>query len=219
MAQRRDGIRWGRLLLVVVALLVINVPYVLHVWALHRASADGTPVTATVVSVTQNGDDLDVTFRLPKSVDPAQKQRVVTVHHDVGVSAADTKKLVVKVLDGHPSDFYVDGQIRRWSPLVLTLVADSLIVLMLLLTWRFGGRLRRPTLVGIAVEDVSDGDLGSLLDKQDDGTYIVNGEVVSVDASSLVLTLRDRDVRIHLRDHENPVAVGSQARVRAHLVG
>jgi hypothetical protein len=93
------------------------------------------------------------------------------------------------------------------------------VLLMILLSWRLGGRIRRPTLVGIAVEDVQDGEDGSILDKQPDGTYVINGEVASTGPSSLVLTLRDRDVEIHLRDHENPVAVGARARVRAQLVG
>jgi hypothetical protein len=73
--------------------------------------------------------------------------------------------------------------------------------------------------VAAALEDVQPGEEGSLLDKQPDGTYIVNGEVASIGPSTLVLVLRDRDVEVQLREHENPVAVGGQARVRAHLVG
>ena len=48
---------------------------------------------------------------------------------------------------------------------------------------------------------------------------MINGEVTSTGPSSLVLSLRDREVEIHLRDHENPIVVGEQARVRAHMVG
>jgi hypothetical protein len=58
-----------------------------------------------------------------------------------------------------------------------------------------------------------------LLDKQDDGTYLVNGQVARIGPSSLVLSLRDRDVEIHLRDHENPIGVGERATVRVQLVG
>jgi hypothetical protein len=46
-----------------------------------------------------------------------------------------------------------------------------------------------------------------------------SGEVAAPPPSPLLLTLRDRDVEINLRDHENPVAVGQWARVRAQLVG
>jgi len=36
---------------------------------------------------------------------------------------------------------------------------------------------------------------------------------------SLVLALRERDVTVHLRGHVNPIDVGAQAKVHAHLVG
>jgi hypothetical protein len=219
MRKGRDGVRWGRIILVGFALVVINVPYGLHEWALHRAATDGVPVTATVVGVTEAGSDANVAFRLPKSVDDEQKVRTVKVHGDVAARAERTRELDVRVLDGNPDAVHVDGQVRSWAGLFLILTADALVVLMLVLSWRLGGRLRRPTLVGVAVEDVQNGQEGSLLDKQDDGTYLINGEVTSTGPSSFVVTLRDREVQIHLRDHENPIAVGEQARVRAQLVG
>jgi hypothetical protein len=219
MGKQREGVRWGRVALIAFALVVINLPYVLHVWQLHRVETSGVPVTATVVGVSRAGDNGDVEFRLPASVDDEQKVRQVRVHRDVALEAARTRQLEVRVLEGHPDVFRVDGQVRSWGSLALTLVADALVVLMVLVSWRFGGRLRRPTLVGVAVEDVQNGAEGSLLDKQDDGTYVINGEVTRAGPSSLVLTLRDRNVEIHLRDHENPIAVGERARVRAQLVG
>jgi hypothetical protein len=219
MGRERDGVRWGRVILVLLALLVINLPYGLHVWSERRVATDGERVTATVVDVHESGDDADISFRFPRSVDPDQKVRSVRVHQDVAARASRTGTLDVRVLEGEPDVFHVDGQVHSWGGLVLVVIADALLLLMLLLTWRLGGRLRRPTLVGIAVEDVRTGEEGSLLDKQEDGTYLVNGQVASTGPSSLVLTLRDRNVEIQLRDHENPVGVGERAQVRAHLVG
>ena len=219
MSKGRDGIRWSRVIPVVLALVVINVPYGLYQWQQHRVATSGDEVVASVLSVHKAGDDIDVAFRLPRSVDEDQKARVVRVHRDVGLAAARTQQLEVRVLPSDPDVYHVEGQVHGWGGLILTLVADALILLMVLLSWRLGGRLRRPTLVGVAVEDVQDGEEGSLLDKQKDGTYVINGEVASTGPSSLVLTLRDRDVEIQLRDHENPVTVGGRAKVRAHLVG
>lgn len=219
MSRGRDGIRWSRIILVTFVLVVINVPYALHEWQLHRVATSGEQVTATVVGVQPAGSVSDVAFRLPPSVDEEQKVHTVRVHNDVAQEAAQTKELEVRVLAGHPDVVHVDGQVRSWGGLILTLVADALVVAMLLLSWRLGGRLRRPMLVGVAVEDVQDGEEGSLLDKQDDGTYIINGEVSRAGPTSLVLSLRDREVEIHLRDHDNPIQVGRRARVRAQLVG
>jgi hypothetical protein len=217
--SRRGGVRWGRVILVAFALIVINVPFGLHEWSLHRAATDGVPVTATVVGVDEAGDDFVVAFRLPRVVDDEQTIRNVKVDRDVGNDAKRTHELDVRVLKGHPDVFHADGQVRGWGGLIITAVADGLVVLMLLLSWRLGGRLKRPTLVGVAIEDVRNGDQGSLLDKQHDGTYVINGEVARAGPSSLVLRLPDREVEIHLRDHDNPIAVGERARVRAQLVG
>jgi hypothetical protein len=217
--SRWGGVRWGRVILVAFVLIVINVPYGLHQWSLHRAATDGLQVTATVVGVAEAGDDSLVAFRLPREVDDERKVRTVKVDRAVGQEATRTHELDVRVLEGHPDVVHVDGQVRGWGGLILTAVADALVVLMLLLSWRLGGRLRRPTLVGVAVEDVRTGNQGWLLDKQDDGTYVINGEVARTGPSCLVLTLQDREIEIHLRDHDNPIAVGDRARVRAQLVG
>jgi hypothetical protein len=219
MGRQRDGARWGRVFLIVFVLVVINVPYALHEWSLHRVATSGQRVTATVVDVTPVGNDANVSVRLPASVDPKQPVRTAKVDRPDARVAQRTGRIGARVQQGHPSVFHLDGQVRSNSALAITVVADLLVALMLLLSWRLGGRIRRPRLVGVAVEDVSSGDEGSLLDKQEDGTYLINGEVADAGPTSLVLALRDRDVEIHLHDHENPVAVGERARVRAQLVG
>jgi hypothetical protein len=216
---RREGVRWSRLLLVLFVLGVINVPSGVHEWQQHRVATSNERVSATVVEVGALDNGATLAVRLPRSVDPKQPVRSARVDRAAALEAARTKRIGARVLPGHPGLFHLDGQVHSNSALIITIVADVLVVVMLLLSWRLGGRLRRPRLVGVAVEDVSDGDEGSLLDQQEDGTYVINGEVASSGPTSLVLTLRDRDVEIHLREHTNPVAVGEQARVRAQLVG
>jgi hypothetical protein len=217
--EQRRGKGWRRVLLVVVALVVVNAPYLLHVWQVHRAQTDGVQVSATVTGVTLSGDDAVVSFRLPASVDSAQEVRSVKVDRATGAAAARSKEIDVQVLRGHPDVFHVHGQARSWGGLLLTGTADLLILAMLLLSWRLGGRLRRPPLEAVAVADVESGAEGSLLDKQDDGTYLINGEVAETGGESVVLRLRDRDVTIHLREHQNTLSVGERAQVRAVLVG
>ncbi len=208
-----------RVALVVLALLVINVPFAIHLWQLHRVDSHGLQVSATVVSVEHAGGDALVGFTLPASVDPGQKVRIAKVDGAAGAAAARTGEVDVRVLEGHPAVYSLDGQIRGRGPLYLTLGADLMILLLVLLRWRLGGRLRRPALVAVALGDVEDGEDGSLLDKQADGSYLINGEIAEADDASLVLVLRDRDVTVHLRGHRNPVSVGDRAKVRAQLVG
>jgi hypothetical protein len=216
---KAPGRRTRRILVVVVALVVINLPYLLHQWQLHRLGSEGIQVTATVVSSGTAGDDVVLGFRLPADVDPGQKVRTARVDAAAGRAAEKAGEVDVRVLEGHPAVYELEGQQRSHAATVFTLGADVLVLLLILLSWRLGGRLRRPALVAVALGDVEDGDEGSLLDKRDDGTYLINGEVAETGADSLVLTLRDRDVTVHLRGHVNPIDVGERAKVHAHLVG
>ena len=217
--QGRGGWGKGRILLVVIALLVINVPWLTHEWQLHRAATDGIRVEAAVVGLSHSGDHAVVEFRLPASVDPSRKARTAVIDVASADAAARSRTIGVRVLDGHPSVYRVDGQVRSWGATAITLTADVLVLILVALSFRLGGRIRRPGLVAMALDDVREGEEGSLLDRQEDGTYLINGEVSEVDASSVVLSLRDRDVTVRLEGHTNPVAVGGRARVRASLVG
>jgi hypothetical protein len=205
--------------LVVAVLLLVNVPYALHQWQLHRVGSDGIHVTATVVSTDHVGDDVLLAFRLPASADPDQVVRTARVDETAGAAAERSGEVDVRVLEGHPAVYQLEGQQRGHGATILTLGADLLILLIVLLAWRLGGRLRRPSLVAVALGDVEDGEEGSLLDKQDDGTYLINGEIAEAGPESMLLTLRDRDVTVHLQGYANPLDVGKRARVHAHLVG
>jgi hypothetical protein len=198
---------------------VINVPLLLHEWQLHRAATEGVLVQATVVAVGPSGSNTLVTFRLPASVDPSQTDRSAVVDPGSGAAAARTHEIEVRVLSGHPSVFHVDGQVRSWSAIAVAVVADLMVLVLIAFSLRLGGRLKRPSLVAVALGDARAGDEGSLLDKQEDGTYVINGEVRESDAAAMVLGLRDRDVTVRLEGHLNPVEVGGRAQVRASLVG
>ncbi len=217
--MKAPGRRTRRILVVVVALFVINAPYVLYRYQLHRVATDGVQVTATVVSSSEVGDDVLLDLRFPTSVDPDQKSRQARVDATAGAEAVAAGEVEVRVLEGHPGAFSLEGQQRGHGALILTLGADVVIVLLLLLRWRLGGRIRRPALVAVALGDVEEGEEGSLLDKREDGTYVINGEVSEAGSDQLVITLRDRDVTVHLRGYVNPVDVGGRAKVLGHLVG
>ena len=217
--MRAPGPRARKILVVVIALLVINLPYVVYQYRIHRVSSDGVQVTATVVSADQAGHDVVLGLRFPASVDPDQRVRSARVNATAGAAAVQSGEVDVRVLEGHPAVFELEGQKRSHGSTIITLGADVLVLIMILLMWRLGGRLRRPALVAVALGDVEGGEEGSLLDKQDDGTYVINGEVTEALGDSFVLALHERNVTVHLRGHANPIDVGEQAKVHAHLVG
>ena len=217
--MRTPGRRARKILVVVIALVVINLPYAVYQYRLHSIASDGVQVTATVVSASQAGDDVVLGLKFPASVDPDQPVRTARVSASAGAAATRAGEVDVRVLAGHPAVFDLDGQKRGHGSTIITLGADVLVLLLILLMWRLGGRIRRPALVAVALGDVEGGEEGSLLDKQVDGTYVINGEVTEAVGDSLVLALRERDVTVHLRGHANPIDVGAQAKVHAHLVG
>ena len=217
--MRAPGPRTRKILVVVIALLVINLPYAVYQYRIHSVSSDGVQVTATVVSSARAGDDVVLGLRFPASVDPDQRVRTARVTATAGAAAVRAGEVDVRVLQGHPAVFDLPGQKRSHGSTIITLGADVLVLVMILLMWRLGGRIRRPALVAVALGDVEGGEEGSLLDKQADGTYVINGEVTEALVDSLVLALRERDVTVHLRGHVNPIDVGAQAKVHAHLVG
>jgi hypothetical protein len=216
---RAPGPRARKILVVVIALLVINVPYAVYQYRIHRVSSDGVLVTATVVSSQKAGDDVVLALKFPASVDPDQRVRSARVNTSAGAAAVQAGEVDVRVLEGHPAVFDLEGQKRSHGSTIITLGADVLVLLMILMMWRLGGRIRRPALVAVALGDVEGGEEGSLLDKQVDGTYLINGAVAETLGDTLVLALRERNVTIHLRGHANPIDVGGQAKVHAHLVG
>ncbi len=217
--MRAPGPRARKILVVVIALLVINVPYAIYQYRIHRVSSDGVQVTATVVSSQKAGDDVVLALRFPASVDPDQRVRSARVNASAGAAAVQAGEVDVRVLEGHPAVFDLEGQKRSHGSTIITLGADVLVLLMILMMWRLGGRIRRPALVAVALGDVEGGEEGSLLDKQVDGTYVINGAVAEALEDTLVLVLRERNVTVHLRGHANPIDVGEQAKVHAHLVG
>ena len=128
---------------------LINVPYALHQWQLHRVATDGIQVTATVVVGRRRGDDVVLAFRLPASVDPSRPCGPPgSTRPPVPPPSARARSTSgsSRVIPRSTSSTARSGATAR--P-ILTLGADVLVAAAWsLLSWRLGGRLRRPALVG-----------------------------------------------------------------------
>jgi hypothetical protein len=211
---------WRRALLVVIALVVINLPWVLATYRQHQVATDGVRVTATITDARPGGSGQElVQVRFPTSVDPGQTGRTATIDAQTYAAVRKSHRIGARVLQGHPTAFRLDGQVRSRLGGIVTLVGDVLVLLIVLLSLRLGRRTRRPSLVAVALADLQEGGAESLLDKQPDGTYLICGEVRTLGPDSVLLTLRDRDITVHLQGHANPVGEQQPAQVRAQLVG
>lgn len=210
---------WRRGLLVLVALVVINLPWVLTTWRLHQVDTQGVRVTAVITAVNNAGSGNElVDFRLPASIDPAGKVRTATIDAATYTKARASHRIGVRVLRGDPAAYRVDGQVRSHLGGIVTVIGDVLVLLLVLLSLRLGGT-RRPPLVALALADVQEGGPDPVLDKQADGTYVICGAIRELGPDSLVLSVSDREVTVHLQGHANPVTAEQPAMVRAQLVG
>jgi hypothetical protein len=104
-------------------------------------------------------------------------------------------------------------------PLVLlgvTLAFDLLLVGVIVLAVRYGGRAR--IVEAVALADVQRCPPGGVLEQVDDGRWDLRGEVVEIAPDRVVLDLGERRVLVYLDGHANPVGYQQPARVAVRLV-
>jgi hypothetical protein len=209
-------------LLVVLVAVLINLPACTGAWNRWRVDRSGTDVTATV---TDHGllppaspPDHFVAFVFDEEIDPARTTRTAQVDRATYDEAVDRRQIGVRVLPDNPDLYRVDGQVTSRAGLVATGLADLALLSVLLLGWRFRGRLR-PQLRAVATGDVVGCPPGVALEKVEGDRYLIRGEVSAAEDDEIVLDLGERSVRVLLDGHHNPVAHQQAAQVHARLIG
>ncbi|WP_193610085.1 hypothetical protein [Nocardioides lijunqiniae] len=212
--------RGKSLLLVGLVALLVNLPVAHSTWTSWRVDRDGVDVTASVTDTRRlpDGDGYLVEFQMPTEIDPEEPLWVAQVDEATYDEAVAQERVDVRVLRDQPSAYTVSGQVTSRVGLVIVLLVDALLLAVALLMWRTRGR------GGHALVLVADGDVercrpGALLERQEDGHYVVEGEVVSIEADRIVLDVDGREVTVLLEGHHNPVGHQQPARVSGHLVG
>jgi hypothetical protein len=204
-------------LVLVLAAALVNLPLLHSTWTDQRVERNGVDVHATVLEHKTVGGQHLLSFRFPESVDPDQRSWQADVDATTYDRAVATGEIGVRVLQDDPAAYQADGQVTSNALLVMTLLADVLLLVTALLLWRLGGR-RRPQLRAIAVEDVERCAPGSALDRIEGETFLIRGEVTSLEPGQVVLQLADRSVLVYLDGHHNVVGYQQPAQVRARLV-
>ena len=204
-------------LVFVLAVFLVNLPLVHSGWTDRKIERSGVDVHATVVDHRTVGGQHLVSFTFPAAIDPDQRTWQADVDETTYDRAVATGELDVRVVRDNPSAYRADGQVESNALLVMTLVADAVLLLAALLLWRLGGR-RRPQLRAIAVEDVERCAPGSALDRIEGETFLIRGEVIGLEPDQVVLQLTDRSVLVYLDGHHNAVGYQQPAQVRARLV-
>lgn len=122
-----------RAALLVVAAVLVNLPWVHGAWQHHRISGQGHLVTAPVTGRAPRSDL--VRFRLPRAVDPARSTFAARLDPEHFARASRTGSVRVRVVPGDPAANEVVGESDGILPTVLAAVGDSILVLLALGWW------------------------------------------------------------------------------------
>lgn len=214
--------RKRRIVLVLLLVAFINLPIVHSTWTRWKVERSGTDVTAQVVDdrVTRNGgeDRYWLAFTFPEEIDPDQEVWPAEVEESVYDDAVASGEVGVRVLEDQPSAYEADGQVRHGFGLLVTVLADLILLTIVALLWYFGRRGRPLPLRIAAIGDVERCPPGGVLEQIEGSLYLVRGEVAEMDDGEIVLDLGDQDVVVLLDGHDNPVGYQQPAQVRGRLL-
>lgn len=210
-------------LLFVAVLLLVNLPLAGSTWQRWQLERSGVEVQARVAADRVEGARSYLGFVLPAQIAgrplaDGERGRTVEVEEDARVAAVAAGELTVRVLPSRPSVYSVEGQVRGSGALVLTLVADLVLLVGGLLLWRYR-RYLRPGLTLVAGGDVQRCAEGAALERLDGAEYVVRGEVEAIEEDRLVLLVGERRVLVELDGRHNPVGPGQRAQVRGRMIG
>jgi hypothetical protein len=211
------GQRRGALILLLLV-VVVNLPLVHSTWTEARVDRSGVDVTATVTGHRVVGTEHVVAFTFPEDVDPEQRTWDAQVDETTYDDAVASGEIGVRVVEDDPSAYRADGAVESNVLLVVTGVVDVLLLLVGLLLWRYGGRMRAQ-LRAVALEDVERCPPEVLLERLHGEDYLVRGEVLEVAEGKVVLDLGNRTIEVYLDGHRNPVGYQQPAQVRARMIG
>lgn len=187
-------------------------------WQLGRSGVEvAAAVTDTGVLSPDDDPSYVVQFRFDDELDPEQRSWSAQVDQATYDEAVETELVGVRVLPDNPSAYEVTGQVGSRLGLVITLFADVVLVGLVMLLWRYRGPGNEELRL-VATEDVTRAKPGSGIDRLGADGYAVVGEVVAIDDDGLVLDLGDRQVRVDLAGHANPVGYQQPARVIGRMV-
>ncbi|MGH3308025.1 MAG: hypothetical protein ACRDOX_10095 [Nocardioides sp.] len=213
--------RTNRILLVVVLVAFINLPVLHSTWTRWQVDRNGTDTVAEVVDTRLLDEDADpsywLVFRFPEAIDPDQLAWSAQVDRPTFEEASAQRSVDVRVLEDQAAAHIVEGEVRNRVGLLITLVADAILLAILLLVWR--ARPTRPVPIRIAaIGDVERCPPGGVLEQIEGDLYLVRGEVTGIDGDEIVLDAGERDVLVILDGHHNAVGYQQPAEVRGRIV-
>lgn len=125
--------------MLLVAVFLVNLPFVHQTWTDHRIVSSGQDVTATVLDAQVAGGSFLLDYRLPGPVDPKQHRFSARVDEATYDRAKESKALLVRVVPGKPAENQPEGAVDSNLFGVVAVLGDLVLLLVgiaLVRRWR-----------------------------------------------------------------------------------
>lgn len=208
----------GRILLVVMIFVVINLPFAHQQWLGHQLASDGEVVSAEIVEVGEQGEIPTLTFRFPDDIDAQERDWTAPVTSQTYAQAEDSGSVEVRVLPDDPQVFEVAGQRSSNVDLVITIIGNLALFTMVGLMWLHYRRTQPAKVLFELTEDITRCKPGSLMQQVGPTEYIVQGEVSGLSDDEVELIVAGRPITFRLNGCANPVRYQQPALARGRLL-
>ena len=118
-----------RVLVLLLAVFLVNLPFVHQTWTEHQLTQSGQEVEATVIDTQTAGGKFLLDYRLPKSIDPDATRFSARVDQPTFEQAEETKALLVRVVPGKPAVNRPAGAVTNNLFTVVAVVGDLVLLL------------------------------------------------------------------------------------------
>jgi hypothetical protein len=144
-----------RAAVLLVAVFLVNLPFVHQTWTDRQIARDGVDVKARVLDSRHAGDSYLVDYRLPRSSDPKQTRFSARVDRPTYVQARETGEIVVRVVPGKPAANEPVGAVQNHLFLVVALIGDVILLFVGIAAYRRWRQRTQHVVVAVAGREVT----------------------------------------------------------------
>jgi hypothetical protein len=144
-----------RAVVLLVAVFLVNLPFVHQAWTNRELARSGQDVEASVVDAQHSGGSYLLDYRLPRDVDATRATYSARVDRATYELARESKALRVRVVPGKPATNVPDGEVSSHLLLVVALLGDVVLLLVGVIGYRRWRQRSQHVVVGVDGDDVT----------------------------------------------------------------
>ncbi len=144
-----------RVVVVLVAVVLVNLPFAHQAFTERQISGSGREVEATVLEARRIDGGHFVEYRLPRSVDRSRTRYSARVDASTYQQARESEVLLVEVVPGKPSANRPVGEVGNPLFAIVAISADVVLLVVGVLLWRRWRRSSLHEIIAVAADEVT----------------------------------------------------------------